>query len=689
MKLKITIMVLMVLFVNVVSAAPDDNIPEWEISSIDAPSAMAIDSSGTLFVLNEYGDLYKIIDGVIEYSVSGISSYDCDNTNLFLSPDDSQIYFYDNMFVLYAYSTETLTEAWTYDVMYDNGIFSSSYGNLIVDKFGYVYVELSMSGSTVILKLDDEGHLIDLSDGNEALTGAPGAITANGASICYPEGDNMGIAHYDTSDLSYDSVNSEFPAISCFNDIIPISLFDGENAMSDTIGALQSGWSSAYGQAQAMQLDSSGNLIVMDYDETDTYHVIRSYSNYDTSPTENWVYSMEDLYPSVSFESGFFLGSDNRLYMMPDGASGATGLFCLNLDTGTLEWSYTVDDVVSTEQANNGVCIGDGFVVIAYDGGIKCFDVSSQPLYCRTGAYNNEYSLNAVFSQYQDGNYGHSLDFYYVTPDGTGSVVVQDNDGTGGFCADKGFITLTGNVGDDGDYIITVQGNIEEGCEITLMAENYDYYEEVSLYFDSALIEDLGYVTTIEDSEYEEFIADDGDYFLTLDSFDEATTIVLEAVVGSSGGSSSSSTETGDDSSSDSGDSSTDNIIGVEISEELTEIIESTNDLPTTTTTTVTTIISNPVNWLVILGAYLGSFLVIGFLREESDPASAILFGTIGWMIPLIVLMLGINPFMLNYFIQSGSVLLGIIEFVILGGAMSLFSFTEDTYNGKKIESGK
>ena len=687
----ITMVLMLLLLIPIAAAAPDDNIPEWTITSISAPSATAIDAEGTLFVLTEDGDLYKIDSesGEIEDSTSGVSSYDCSHTNLYLSPDDSQLYFYDNMFSIYAYNTDDLSQEWTYNAMYDNGIFSSIHGTILVDEYGYVYAELSVSGSTVIYKFDDEGNLLDESDGNEALTGGPGAITANGASICYPEGDNMGVAHYDTSDLSYSSTDSEFPDISCFNNIIPISLYDGEHAMNDDIGALMSGYASAYGQAQSMQLDGNDNLIVMDYDETDTYSVIRSYSNIESSPTENWVYSMENLYPSVYFDScSFFLANDNMLYMMPDGNSGTTGLFCIDLSSGNLAWSYDLDDSVESTQSNHGVCIGDGAVFICYDGGVLRFDISGQPLFCRTGAYDGDYALSATYSQYQDGDYSHSLDFYYLTPDNTGSVVVQDDDQTGGFCSDKGFITLTGDTDDDGDYLLTIDGGIRQGCEIILMAENYDYYQQVVLVFDEALVEDLGYQVYVEDEEYEEFIATDGDYFLTIDDFSEITTIEIEAVVGGGSGSGSSSpSETGDDSGDSSTDSGTDDIIRVEITEEFTEFIESSNDLPTTSTTTATTIIANPVNWLVIIGAYLGAYIVISFSDTDvfSSLSATALWGTIGWILPLLVLMIGVNPFLFNYWLNSGSVLLGVLEFMIAGGILGIFSFilTGDT-NGKK-----
>ncbi|WP_321429920.1 hypothetical protein [uncultured Methanolobus sp.] len=686
MKLKIITMVLMLLLlIPIAAAAPDDNVPEWEITSISAPSAAAIDSEGTLFVLTEDGDLYRISDGSIEDSVSGTSSYDCDNTNLFLSPDDSQIYFYDDMFSIYAYNTDDLSQEWNYNTMYDGGMFGSSYGNIVVDSYGYIYVELSMSGSTVILKLDSEGNLIDESNGNEILTGAPGALTADGSEICYPESDDGGIAHYDTSDLSYSSTDSEFPAIESYNSIIPISLFDGEHAMSDDIGAIQHGAASAYGQAQSMQYDSSGNLIFMDYDPTYTYSVIRSYSDIEGTPTENWVYSMEDLYPNLYFDSSsFFLGSDNRLYMMPKGTSGNTGLFCLDLSDGALDWAYDLDDDVSATQSNNGVVIGDGFVVIAYDGGVLRFDISGQPLYCRTGAYDGDYGLSATFSQYQDGNYGHSMNFFYVTPDNSGSIVVNDNDGTGGFVADQGFRTLTGNVDGSGDYYLTIQGGIEEGCEIILTASNYDYYDAVVLVFDESLMEDLGYQVYVEDTEHEQFIATDGDYTLVLNEFSEATTVELVAVTGGGSSSASESTTESGDSSSDSG---TDSITRVEITEEFTEFIESSNDLPTTSTTTATTIIANPVNWLVIIGAYLGAYIVISFSNTDvfSSLSATALYGTVGWILPLLVLMIGVNPFLFNYWLNSGSVLLGVLEFMIAGGILGIFSFilTGDT-NGKK-----
>ncbi|WP_321430839.1 hypothetical protein [uncultured Methanolobus sp.] len=683
MKLEIITMVLMLLlFANIAAAAPDDNVPEWEITSINAPSATAIDSEGTLFVLTEDGDLYRISDGSIEDSVSGVSSYDCSNTNLFLSPDDDLLYFYDDMFSIYAYNADTLTEEWTYNAMYDNGIFSSSYGTILVDSYGYVYVELSMSGSTVIYKFDDEGNLIDSSDGNEILTGAPGAISADGSEICYPESDNGGVAHYDTSDLSYDSVNSEFPDISCFNNIIPISLFDGEVAMNDDVSSIMSGWASNYGQAQSLQLDANDNLIFVDYDSSGTYAILRSYSDYDSSPTENWEYDIGEDFPGVSFSySSFFLASDNRLYIMASqGASGDGTLVCVDLSGGTLAWSYEFDDAASTSQVNNGLCVADGSIIVAYDGGILKFDISGQPLYCRTGAYDGDYGLSATYSQYQDGDYSHSLDFYYLTPDGTGSVLVQDDDNTGGFCADKGFITLSGNTDASGDYYIDIQGDIEEGCEIILTSTNYDYYESVVLVFDEALMEDLGYQVYVEDEEYEQFIAGDGDYLLTIDEFSEATTIELVAVTGGGSSSASESTTESGDSSSDSG---TDSITRVEITEEFTEFIESSNDLPTTSTTTATTIIANPVNWLVIIGAYLGAYIVISFSNTDvfSSLSATALYGTVGWILPLVVLLVGYNPFLFNYWLNSGSVLLGVLEFMITGGIVGIFNFvtTGDT----------
>ncbi|WP_407282361.1 hypothetical protein V7O61_06515 [Methanolobus sp. WCC1] len=109
-------------------------------------------------------------------------------------------------------------------------------------------------------------------------------------------------------------------------------------------------------------------------------------------------------------------------------------------------------------------------------------------------------------------------------------------------------------------------------------------------------------------------------------------------------------------------------IIKLNPTDEFAGFLENSDDLPIGETASIK-IFSNPVNWLVIIASYLGALKVSYTLSDELDECiiNTVICGSIGWILPCIVLIVGLNPFILNNILGSGSVFLGVLEFLIFG----------------------
>lgn len=80
----------------------------------------------------------------------------------------------------------------------------------------------------------------------------------------------------------------------------------------------------------------------------------------------------------------------------------------------------------------------------------------------------------------------------------------------------------------------------------------------------------------------------------------------------------------------------------------------------------IITFLSFPLNWLILFGSYIGIYIA-QLIKKDIDYNKIIIYGTITWVIILLIMTIGFNMLFLNYAFLSPSILLAFITFIIFG----------------------
>ena len=254
-----------------------------------------------------------------------------------------------------------------------------------------------------------------------------------------------------------------------------------------------------------------------------------------------------------------------------------------------------------------------------------------------------------------------SIEFLATQNSNPYSTFINDADSTGGFTDNNGYITLTPTIASS--YPLDVQADLENGIKLTIVSADsipsmpitfvgLDTSNEYKLYLDGTLIST--------------FDASSSYYYYDIITHSTLSTIEFVKVTSGGGGTDEGEDETEEEEDKDTGIIIIDDIIKMELDEELIEDIILTEPIKT-----VTTFIKEPVNWLILLGAYIG-ILIGTLLTSKVNIPTILLYGTITWIIVLILTALGLNLFLLNYIFSSTSVLLATLNYIIYGVLVSL-----------------
>ena len=284
------------------------------------------------------------------------------------------------------------------------------------------------------------------------------------------------------------------------------------------------------------------------------------------------------------------------------------------------------------------------------------------------GITTYEYDITSFSSHTLELRYVASIEAYVTNV--AGSTYIQDADSTGGFVDDNGYITLTPEIADS--YPLTIENDLSDGIKLIFTSSDiinsmpltfygFDASEDYKFYLDGTLI------STISSSIF----------YYDVITHDEITTTEFVKCLTSGGGDNNNGEEEeqNDEEEDDTGiiiidDEIIDIIIKITESKLDEDLVESL--ILTEPIKTVTTFIKEPVNWLILLGAYLG--ILIGMLlTSKVNYPSIFLYGTITWIAVLILVTFGLNLFILNYIFSSTSILLATLNYTIYGILVSLF----------------
>ena len=286
-------------------------------------------------------------------------------------------------------------------------------------------------------------------------------------------------------------------------------------------------------------------------------------------------------------------------------------------------------------------------------------------------------SLNLIAGQYYGAWYGWNTIFESSSSPSTISISIRsqqnsnslstfinDIDSTGGFTDNNGYITLTPTIA--ASYPLDVQADLEDGIKLTIVSADsvpsmpitfagLDTSEDYKLYLDGTL------TTT--------FAASSPYYYYDIITHSTLSTIEFVKVTGTSGSGGSNG-----DTPPTPPTSPTTPILDIiliesDIEEELLVLF------PEDPILTVTTFLSQPTNWLILLGAYLG--VLIGTIFSSSatiNIPTILLNGTVTILIILILAALGINLLFLNILFSTPSILLAFLTYTIYGIIISFFS---------------
>ena len=374
--------------------------------------------------------------------------------------------------------------------------------------------------------------------------------------------------------------------------------------------------------------------------------------------TEKWNYTTGQTVkatPAISDDGTIYFGSYDQMFRT------------VNPD-GTLKWSYNSGAIILSTaiiDANGVVYFTSGnnkIYALNPDGTLK---------WIKNIAICDHYSTNSLSiasdgTLYYGSNEAHLHAFESPIPTITLEISSQQNsnplstyindiDSTGGFTDNNGYITLTPIIASS--YPLTIEANLYEGIKLTFISNSTINSIPLTL---TGLNPSQNYALYESGFLQYEFRSTSPNYFYDITTHDEISS--FELVKLSSGGGGNRNEDIIDD---------TDDDIAIIIIFKKELPIELTKLILEEPIKTITTLIKNPVNWLIFLGAYIG--ILIGMLLlKEINYANILLYGTLTWVLSLLLLIIGLN-LSLNYIFTSTSNILSFLTYIIYGLIMSIY----------------
>ena len=276
------------------------------------------------------------------------------------------------------------------------------------------------------------------------------------------------------------------------------------------------------------------------------------------------------------------------------------------------------------------------------------------------------------------------------------STFINDADSTGGFVNNNGYITLTPIIASS--YPLSIENNLYEGIKLTFVSTSIINSIPLTL---TGLNPSQDYALYESGTLQYEFRSTSPSYFYDITTHDEISSfqlIKLSAGGGSGGNNDDGNSDDDNNDDENNNDDNEDIIDDIEdiiddIEDIIDDIFDDTEDIINSTAMiifeskfpielteltlkepikTVTTLIKNPTNWLIFLGAYLGILISMLILPLKVNYADILLYGTLTWILSLLLLTIGLN-LSLNYIFTSISSILGFLTYVIYGIIMSIY----------------
>ena len=245
------------------------------------------------------------------------------------------------------------------------------------------------------------------------------------------------------------------------------------------------------------------------------------------------------------------------------------------------------------------------------------------------------------------------------------STFINDVNFTGGFVNNNGYITLTPTITEDNSYPIIVENNLYEGIKLTFVSNSTISSIPLTL---TGLNPSQDYALYESGVLQYEFRSTSQTYFHDITTHDEISSFQLIKL--SAGGAGGRNGRIDDDTEDIIDDIINGTFIIIILEEELP--IELTKLILEEPIKTVTTLIKNPINWLIFLGAYVGVLIGMLILPLKVNYADILLYGTLTWILSLLLLIIGLN-LSLNYIFTSTSNILGFLTYTIYGLIMSIY----------------
>ena len=245
------------------------------------------------------------------------------------------------------------------------------------------------------------------------------------------------------------------------------------------------------------------------------------------------------------------------------------------------------------------------------------------------------------------------------------STYIQDADSTGGFPNNNGYITLTPNVADT--YPLDIQNNLYDGIKLTFVST--DTINNMPLIL-TGLNPSQNYAVYESGIFQYEFRSTSPNYFYDITTHDEISSFELVKLSSGGGGNGGEDNNEDDEENDDTGIIIIDDIIFIETDIEEEFLVLFTKD----PIRTVTTFLSQPTNWLILLGAYIGVYIGMLLTFSKINYLTILFYGTITILIILIIAALGLNLLFLNIIFSSSSFILAFITYTFYGILIGLIT---------------
>ena len=245
------------------------------------------------------------------------------------------------------------------------------------------------------------------------------------------------------------------------------------------------------------------------------------------------------------------------------------------------------------------------------------------------------------------------------------STFINDEDSTGGFIDNNGYITLTPTIATS--YPLTIEANLYEGIKLTFISS--DTIPSIPLTL-TGLNPSQDYAIYESGTFQYEFRSTSPNYFYDITTHDEISSFELVKLSAGGGGNDGEDNNEDEEEDNDTGIIIIDDIIFIETDIEEEFLVLFLED----PIRTITTFLSQPTNWLILLGAYIGVYIGIFLTSSKVNYFTILFYGTIIILIILIIAALGLNLLFLNIIFSSSSFILAFITYTFYGTLVGLIT---------------